>query len=269
MDNQNTQDQETNQLQASSKPYLSTSPSVSSFEPTPTLQPIQPKPRKKIVIALCLLFILLLLLGGAFAFKSLNKSTATSTSQPTQSTQPTGSSPTALEKKLNQQQIDQLHAIKMPLYIPKGMPIQNPILSYVKSTNKTQLIYGVNIQYGQGPLKGSYSFSIYPVSSTFKPPTDCGLTNGKSASSPLACSEYKQTDKNISTYIYNGNNPLGITNTSGQQQITMYAKKGEVVIAVSTAATDPSELFNIIKNMQQIKPAELPSSTMTNFLDRE
>jgi hypothetical protein len=152
------------------------------------------------------------------------------------------------------------------MYLPNDDTIGTPLVSNIPNQPYSQILsYGVNAQYGRGPIKGTFGYYVYPVSANFNPPADCAVQGGAKASSPMPCEPYAGADKDMPAYLYRQYLPASITNTTIKQPINMYVRRGDVVILISTSDTDPAELYAKVKNMHQVKPADLPADTLVSF----
>lgn len=247
------------------------SPSTSTTPP-PGLLP-EPKPPKRdkrlyLIIAAVALVVIGLFVAIGFGVRHLLLSqrppaTDTATDQP----KPTNSTPrlTAFEKKLTEEERARLADVTWPLYLPPGFP-ERPLLGIVSGENPAAMLtYGVNLKYGSGLVQGSEGYHVYPAGPNYNPPSDCAIPGGRKPSSPMKCELYKGSSPELPAYIYWGYGPGGITNTTIKQPLIMYMKRGGSVIALSTADTDPSVLYEKLKSLKETPVKHLPAETEVYF----
>ena len=132
-----------------------------------------------------------------------------------------------------------------------------------------RLTYSSNIAYGKGLTKGGYLYSVYAASdATFNPPSNCGSPGRLlSESSPMPCVLYEQSSPDLPAYYTYKQAEVGIQNTSVQQYMTLYAKKQNSVICISSADTTFEDLYSRIKDMQAFDVTQLSKSNI--YLDGE
>ncbi len=204
--------------------------------------------------------------GGIIAYFGLNlsKSPLLSKSNVVGSgSRQTGLTP--LEKRLSSKPdaLKKLHEINWPLYLPEGENLVNPYLINGATDKRGDLLtYGVNTKYGRGLLAGSYGYAVYPATSTYDPPRDCGVIGNSFAATSLACTKYSGSSRDIPAFIFNNYQPGSITDTAITHPISMYARRGDSVVVITSADTDPSVLYGLIKNMKKSNAADLPETTI-------
>jgi hypothetical protein len=185
---------------------------------------------------------------------------------PAKGTERASAGPTAFEKKLNDEQKEILRSIKYSAYVPASQPITGATLSYYKDAPEKMFVaYGVNPQFGKGHQPGSYSYMMWPKTNSFNPPNNCM----PSWIGATPCAEYKGGSKDTPAYTHNGSVGPAITyvapDGTSPKPITLFVIKDDMVIAITTADTDPSVLYSLAQNMKKIPVKDLPESTTIGF----
>lgn len=124
--------------------------------------------------------------------------------------------------------------------------------------SKSFLTTGINIQYGSGIIRGSYLFHSYPATEKYNPPETCPLFGGWSDVN-LPCEKYERSGE-IEAYINRSPMPGSVQNTAVDQYINMFGKIGNSVVLIEAADTSEADLYEMLKNVQLVKPTSLPSN---------
>jgi hypothetical protein len=223
-------------------------------------------PIKKLILGLSLLLVLSLgfvLLKAYKNYKYINPDKPPTYVSKTVNSSNSG--PT-IEKKLSKDQLAVLKSIPYSAYVPSSQAIAIPLLSYdPDSSEKMYLSYGVNPSNGNGLIKGTYGYSVSPKTTSFSPPSNCGLPGQQDVQ--VKCSLYLGADKNLPAYVYNGGTGITYVSPGGKmaQKITMYSQIDNMVVTIETSDTDPSELYSLLKDMKKVKLTQLPDTTTVNF----
>lgn len=180
-------------------------------------------------------------------------------------------SPTDLERKLANypEELSKLRAFSLPIYIPASYSVSKAVIgeSTTGGIKKQFVGYGINPQFGQGLVPGSYAVNIFSIDQDFVPPNDCGSPAGGKLASPILCTRYEGSTEEMPAYIYRGILLPTITNTDYDPStyLTLYVKRGNEVITVQTSGSSPDELYAMVKAMVLIDPVDLPEDTLVSF----
>lgn len=224
---------------------------------------------KKPIFMVALVFCVLVTATGAGLFLKGHQSPAKSATR--SGPQRKSKTPTAFEQKLAQypKYLSALHAFTLPVYVPRDGTLQATVIgAHTEAGVKKQFIYyGINLQSGQGLVPGSYEISEFTRDSSFQPSNDCGLPLGGRAASPITCTAYQGATKEMPAYVYQGQQPGNITNTSVPQSsyLTLYVQRDEEIITIQTSGSSPEELYEMVKDMELINPVDLPVDTTVSF----
>lgn len=243
---------------------------TSDTEPSRPIQKHRTKPK---VLTATIILAAVLAVGGSIGAwtikrdqpddKSISMTPSVSPQKP--------SAPTEFEKKLSAypDYLSRLNNFSLPVFIPSDQQPENTVIGShtINGSVRDFVYYGINSKFGQGIVPGTYSVSMFTLSSDFNPPTDCGLPTGGKASSPITCSYFDGADKDTPAYTYQGQQPGGITNTNvpSSSYLTLYVKRNNQVITVQTSASSAEDLYAYVKSMKQIHPLDLPADTGVSF----
>lgn len=230
---------------------------------------------RKLAIFSGLFVATLLILFGLVAFKiyrgannSENQlSTSSNSKKQTSSTAPRKSS---IANKLNADELKTLNTLKYAFYAPSNSSFSYPYLSVnMDHTELTTLEYSINPDDQHIP-NGSYTtFKVFPKTTAFKPPTDCGLYNGATIPDVIPCIKYSGSDIALPAYVFSGYPPPHIDHVTktgeGVLPVSLYADYGEMIVVVQRDGAQASDLYSLAKQVKQIKASDLPYTTRVNF----
>ncbi|HIA91905.1 TPA: hypothetical protein EYO12_02180 [Candidatus Saccharibacteria bacterium] len=155
-------------------------------------------------------------------------------------------------------------------YIPKQTSqMQNPTLvEYENAPTESVLTYTIGtIQFGQGLSKGVHTVTQYEKTDAFSPPESCRL--GPGASSAVKCFAYDQSTLSGEVYVYEGQRPGAIQNTSIGSYTTVFALLGDTVVQIESADTSTQDVIDLISSFIAVPASELPETITRSVLEKD
>ncbi len=160
----------------------------------------------------------------------------------------------------NEQDTDTTQNLPVPfnatIYLPRNNQYQNAVLySDASDVSSSTFSFTKNVQFGAGLTAGAYKVTMYEDTDRFNPPDNCNIA--PPATSTIPCTAYEADKSDDELYVYSGQRPGGIQNTSVGFYKSLYARKGNTIIIIEAADTEVATMYAYLRTLEPLS-GDLP-----------